>query len=83
MYPLKLNAYCPLRADSFPLGHAVETVFTVIDRFPVAVVLFESVTCTVNGYVPAVVGVPEITPAALNANPGGSGPVPGLTSSQL
>jgi len=35
----------------------------------------ESVTCTVKLDVPAAVGVPEITPAVLNASPAGSEPL--------
>src|SRR5687768_11606617 len=34
----------------------------------------ESSTCTTNGEVPAVVGVPEMTPLGLNVSPGGSRP---------
>ena len=40
----------------------------------VAMVLDESLTCTVKLLVPAAVGVPVITPAAEIANPSGSAP---------
>ncbi len=36
----------------------------------------ESVACTVIGYVPAVVGVPLITPADDSVRVGGNGPLP-------
>jgi hypothetical protein len=44
--------------------------------------LAASVTRTVKLYVPAVVGVPEITPALLMVRPGGGGPG-GATSAQV
>jgi hypothetical protein len=54
------------------------TGFTIIERAFVAVLavgVAASVTVTVKFEVAAVVGVPEITPAALSANPAGSVPV--------
>jgi len=44
----------------------------VIDKFLIAVWLAASVTRTVNGYVPAVVGVPLMTPVVIfRERPGG------------
>jgi hypothetical protein len=40
----------------------------------VPVAAAESVTCTVNEKVPAVVGMPLSTPAALSVSPGGAAP---------
>jgi hypothetical protein len=52
--------------------------FTVIDKAFVAVAAAASVTVTVKLDVAAVVGVPEITPAELSANPAGR--VPAVTA---
>jgi hypothetical protein len=50
----------------------------VMLKAPVAVLLAESVTFTVNGYVPTVVGVPLMTPAAEKVRPGGRLPETGV-----
>jgi hypothetical protein len=52
-----------------------EAPFTVSSKAAVAVCAVASVTCTVNDTVPAVVGVPEITPVdAARFNPAGKEP---------
>ncbi len=53
---------------------------TVMDRVWVSTLPRLSVTCAVKGKVPAIVGVPEISPAALRVSPVGRGPVPGVTT---
>jgi hypothetical protein len=46
--------------------------YTVMERAPVAIVEFASLTCIVKAYVPAVVGVPEMTPVeGSRVNPAG------------
>ncbi len=49
--------------------------FTTMPQASVAVFVALSVTCSVNAYEPAVVGVPEIDPAGLIVRPGGNVPL--------
>lgn len=75
LYPLRLNAYCPLSTDSLPVPQADALAATV--TLSACVLLcsvgeVESFTCTVKFEVPAAVGVPESTPAGLKASHDGS-----------
>jgi hypothetical protein len=61
-----------------PIGQVSESVCieTTMLQLALAVLPFESTTCAVKLYVPAVVGVPVIAPVeALSVKPGGSEPV--------
>lgn len=67
---------CVMEIDAGPPENM--TPPTAMLKAPVAVLLAESVTFTVKGYVPAVVGVPVIAPAEDKLNPGGRLPETGV-----
>ena len=67
----------PVGSDVVTTVNCVRVAFTVILRGAAAVAGgdCESATCTVNGYAPVIVGMPEITPLAESRfNPGGKAP---------
>jgi len=77
----------PLPAEQGPQLRFIGGPVTWMVQVAISVLPLASVTCVLNVYVPAVVGLPESTPVLLSVSPGGSvpeanaylyGPVPPL-----